>query len=651
MQKNFLWVFTLSALILLNSCKPGGNLGSAEKSLEKEQYNNAMESYKRAYTSTKDKQKKAEIAYKIAEILRLNRDYVKAEGWYRKAATGGYSDAALHYNLGEVLKMNERYEDAIKEFEEYKKNAPGDPHADEQIELSKAAMDWKKNPKTRFVVENFKKANSPQNDFAPMLAKDGLYFSSDREGTTGKKTFGRTGGRYSDIFYVEKKAQKRGSKTFTWGDATLIPGEVNSMMNEGTPTFDEKGNTMYYTQCNGTKGDSIKNCVVMMARKRGKDWTDPTVLPFCNDTTVDYGHPSISPDGQRLVFASDEPNGKGKHDLYISTYVKRSRTWSDPINLGDIINTTGEELFPYFLNDTTLYFASDGHIGMGGMDIFVSYGKHPDWKKPVNLKYPVNSGGDDFGITFEETGDAGFFTSNRPKSQGDDIYSFYLTPLVFTLSGVVYNANTNQPVPNATVILENKKGEKKEAKTDDNGKYFYKLDKSMDYEVKATKKNFFNSAEEFKTTVGLEYSADLTQDLVITPQEVTLELKGIYYDLDKADLRPESEKTLDSLANILVEIPYITIEVGSHTDCRASMEYNDDLSQRRAKSVVDYLVDKKGIDADRLVAKGYGERQLKTPCPCEGNEGAGLQCTEEQHQENRRTEVKVLSNNYVPKNK
>lgn len=646
MRKSYLWIFVLPILLSLHSCTTG--VKDAQTAETREQYYQAIEAYKKAYSGTKDRAKKAEIGNKIADLLLLNRNSAQAEIWYTKAQAMGYSDAKLHYSLGEALKMNEKYPQALKEFEIYEKEVPGDARVAEQKELIKAAQDWKNNPHTRFVVDNFKPANSPQGDWSPFLFKDQLFFTSDRNGTTGKKIFNRTGGNYSDIYVMDRKYSKD-KKNVKWSAPSILEGDINTIMNDGTAYLDSKGNNIYYTQCNGVKGDSVKNCVVMMADKKGKGWGNGVVLPFCVDTTVDYGHPAISPDGQKLLFSSDMPGGKGKHDLYLSTYVKRSRTWSDPINLGGVINTEGDEEFPYWLNDTTFYFSSDGHIGMGGLDIFLTHGKNPDWAKPQNLKYPINSGGDDFGICFDESLDAGFLTSNRLRSQGDDIYSFYLTPLVFTISGVVYNTKTNKPEHNVTVSLEGHNGSKKTVQTDDNGKYFFKLDKGVDYEVRGKKKNYFNSAPQYKTTKGLDYSANLEQDLTVTPQDVEITLRGIYYDLDKADLRPESQGTLDTLLGIMNEYPYIVIEIGSHTDCRASYAYNDTLSQKRAKSVVNYLISK-GIDADRMEAKGYGERQLLNNCGCEDNKGPGMDCTEEEHQINRRSTFKVLRNDYVPKN-
>lgn len=644
-------LYTFCIGLGLSACKSGGNITDAETAMKQEQYSVAINNYKGAYSGIKDKKKRADVAFKIGEAMRLNRDFVKAEGWYQKAISGGHTDPMVYYQLGEVMKMNEKYEEALVQFETYAKEVPSDERAKEQIEVVKSYLESKKNPRTRFVVESFKIANSVANDFSPMLLeKEGMVFSSDREEATGKKVYGRTGISYTDLFLIPKVKQ---GKTTRWkGPATVIAGGVNTDFNDATATFDEKGSTMYYTSCNGYFSETNKkqrpNCVIMKATKKGKDWVpDAEPLSFCTDTTIDYGQPTLSPDGTKMIFSHDGPQGIGGKDLYIVTYVKRSRTWGDPVNLGEVINTGNDEMFPYFYNDTTLYFSSDGHIGIGGLDVFVSYGTGETWTKPKHIPAPLNSGGDDFGIVFEEGGESGYFTSNRNsanyKSRGDDIYSFTMTPLVFTLSGVVYDKDTKRPLSNSTVTLVDQTTKNKvTATTDATGAYLFKLNKSTDYLVSAEKDKYLGSTDEEQSTVGLEFSTDLTQDLVLS--RTGFELEGILYDLDSDALRDTSKKVLDSLAQIMTDYPKLIIELGSHTDCRASAEYNQDLSQRRAQSVVNYLVNEKKIAPGRLVAKGYGETQLKNPCPCDRvDNDQGVSCTEEQHQGNRRTTVSVLS--------
>jgi len=646
-------ILFIGLTFLVGSCAKGG-FKSADEAKKKEQYWIAIEKLKKAYGSEKkDKAKKGQIAEDIGQLLLENRDFLRAEGWFMKARAMGNNSSSVTYGLGEVYKMNENYDKAMVEFQDFLKNNPGDKRGQDQVALMSAVKEWIDHPKSRFVVEKFSRANSTENDYSPMLLKkEAMYFSSDRPGTLSKggTKFGRTGLNYSDIFVMPRNAAGKGDKkVYTWGTPSPLPEPVSTIMNDGTPCFDEKGQTIYYTQCNGIKGDSVKNCVIMQARRRGKEWADPSVLPFCNDTTVDYGTPALSPDGQRLIFATDLPGGKGKKDLWMSTYVKRGRTWSDPINLGDIINTEGNEMFPYFMDDTTLLYSSDGFVGMGGLDIYRTTGTNPTWTKPENLKYPLNSGGDDFGITYEEDKQSGFFTSNRKGSQGDDIYSFYMTPLIFTLKGVVREEKSGERIRNSKVVLEGRDNNSKiETLTNDTGGYFFKLDKETDYEVYTNKKFYFPSQHKNKTTKGLNFSADLVQDLTIRTSKVELTL-NILYDLGSAEIRPDAAKLLDSFSEVLNDIPYVTVEMGSHTDCRASAAYNDSLSTARSNASIKYLISK-GIEPERMVGKGYGESQLLNDCGCENGTGKGMDCTEEQHQINRRTTVKVLTYDYKSKN-
>ncbi|RYD79514.1 MAG: hypothetical protein EOP53_09540, partial [Sphingobacteriales bacterium] len=636
----------------LGACKSGGDITSAEKAFSQEQYSVAINNYKGAYSSIRDKAKRAEVAFKIGEAMRLNRDFLKAESWYQKAITGGYKDPKVYYELGEVLKMNEKYDEAVVQFETYVKEMPSDPRGNEQITVIKEYLNSQKEPCIRFQVENFKLANTSSNDFAPMLLeKEGLVFASDREDATGKKVFGRLGGSYADLFILNKKITGTSkNKVEKWvTPAAVIAGGINTDYNEATPTFDPKGGVMYYTQCNGVKGDK-PNCVIMMAKKKGKEWVpEPEPLPFCTDTTIDYGQPALSPDGTKLIFSMDGPGSVGGKDLYITTYVKRSRTWGDPVNLGPMINTDKDEMFPYFFNDTTLYFSSDGHAGLGGLDIFVSNGMGETWTKPKHLRSPLNSGGDDFGIVYDANGESGYFTSNRVSGRGgDDIYSFANIPPVFTLKGIVRDKDTKKPVGNATVtLLDEKTNKKTTAVTDATGAYMFKLNIATSYTISADKEGYLGSVDEHQTTVGLECNADLVQDLEIS--RTGFELKGIYYDLDSDSLRPEAKIILDTLVQVLTDYPKLIIELGSHTDCRASAEYNQDLSQRRAQSVINYLVNTKGIPSGRMVAKGYGETQLVNNCQCDRKDNdTGIHCTEEEHQLNRRTTVRVLSFNWRP---
>jgi peptidoglycan-associated lipoprotein len=667
-----LFIVCLSSMVFsgLTSCNSiKGTERDAVQAEKNEQFYIAIQIRSGLYKSSKKKDEKAYNAFKIAEDMRVNRDYHHAQGWYQKAINAGYNvkEPIVYWKLGDMQKMDEKYDEALATFETYKKEKPSDPNIDEQIRVIKEFMADKGGCQLYF-VDPFKIANSPQNDYSPvLLKKDGMVFTSDRDDATGKKTFGRTGLKYSDLFILTKK--KSGKVMKLSGPAVPLAGDVNTDKNQGCATFDAKETIMYYTDCNGpfvldvTKKNDEKNidkkrkmpnCVIKYATKKGKEWTNPEVVNFCTDTSINYGQPALSPDGNRLIFSMNGPTTKGGHDLYLSTYVKRSRTWSTPINLGENINTTGDEMFPYFFNDTTLYFSSDGWPGLGGLDLFVSYGQGETWSKPKHLKAPLNSGGDDFAIAFDDNKTTGYLSSNRPKSRGDDIYAFTIPPQTFTLSGLAYRKDSTGgkvkrvPLPGTCVTLTVKSTKKKfTATTDKAGYYKFVITADMEYDVIGRKRGFFNSNKEHVSTMGLDCSKDLTQDLDLTVPVITV--YGLNYDLDKADIKPEFIPRLDSLYNIMITYPFMTFEIGSHTDCRASYAHNDSLSLARSKSVVDWLI-AKGIEKERLKAHGYGEHMLLNNCGCEPNNvGPGKDCTEAEHAINRRTTIKVLSYDFKSK--
>lgn len=642
-----MFIFAIAALI--TGCGSVSSIEKANNAYDLYQFNTAVEMYKKILTKEKDKKVKAEVTLKVANCYRFMNEYSKAENYYRKVVKMPNSDPIAYYYLGEMLKRQEKYEDAIIAFKDYIREVPGDPVGETALKSAEDAIQWKKE-KTRYVVEPFKIVNSKANDFALMYYRKGAFvFTSDREESTGGNLFDWTMQKHTDIYFIEPE----GKSTTKYKKPALIDEDqiVNTKFNEGVVTFDSRFNTMYYTQCNDASGKG-HNCRIFVIRKKGKVWGEPEVLGFCTDSFTMYGHPSLSPDGKKLYFVSDMEGGYGGLDIWMATYVKRGKTWGDPVNLGPVINTTGDEMFPFAYTNDRLYFSSNGHPGMGGLDIFYSDKVDDVWTKPVNMKSPVNSGGDDFAVIVEKGGTIakgyrGYFSSNRPGSKGDDIYQFYMTPLEYTLSGTVFNLKTKEVIPDATVTLTINDTFRVAVKTDASGGYKFQLAPENEYSVDAFKKFFFDSEIKYVSTVGLEFSEDFVRDLYLDPfLPVDVELQGIYYDLDKYTLRPESMVVLDSLYNIMMKHPYIVIEIGSHTDCRASVEYNQKLSENRAKAVTDYL-EYRGIPPDRMQAIGYGESQIANGCTCEGNEGPGLECTEEQHQQNRRTTFRIIRTDYV----
>jgi peptidoglycan-associated lipoprotein len=645
---------TFCLVTFIHSCKSGkGSMEEARKSFAKKEFFVAGENYKAVYSKTKNKDEKNEACFKTAECYRLSNDMKNAENWYRKTVKSDPKNLEAQLKLAQSLKSNQKFSEAIIEFNTYKKENPADAEeADKQIKGCEYALKWK-NEKTRYVIENVKALNSKWSDFAPMwYKKDQLVFTSDRDKGSSTKMYGWTGNQYTDIYTATWKAEKKSPNVIKYGIPALIDKDkVNTPFNDGTATFDSKYTTIYYTQCSGKDGKG-KFCRIYSATASGSEWTDPAPLSFSTDSFT-CGHPTLSKDGQTMYFSSDMPGGYGGKDIWFVTYSKRGKTWGDPVNLGPVINTAGDEMYPFVHEDGTLYFSSNGHTGLGGVDIFYTKGETTEWGDPINMKSPINSGGDDFSLILSKDKESGFFSSNRDGGKGqDDIYRYYMTPLVFTLSGVARDVKTKAVLTNTVLTITNSSDSVKLIiKTDAAGSYKITLKPKTDYELFGAHEDYYDSKLEFQTTKGLEVSTDLIQDLLLEPfdYEKVFTLEGIYYDLDKANLRPRSKEILDTIVDLMTRYPKIRLELGSHTDCRADSLYNVDLSQRRADSAVNYI-GSKGIDVVRLVAKGYGETKLVNDCACEGS-WVKRACTEEEHQLNRRTTFKLLDNNYVPKNK
>lgn len=656
MKKNATLLFSCIACMLLLGfgCKGPASLQEANKTYDKQEYHEAAEMYNDVYKNSKNKNEKKEAAYKMGISYVMYGEYAKAEKAFEKADKANYGPAAK-LKMADAIKAQERYADAIIKYNEYLKENPTDELAIASKEGCESALKWK-NEKTRYVVENFKKINTKQADFAPFfIEKEGLYFTSDREGGKDKGEYDWTGNYHTDI-WVTKMKSRRGE--INWENPVIVEGSVNTNFNDGVASFGNKGRIMYYTQCNNADGKGL-TCKIYSATKRGKDaYEEPLLLNF-NSDSFNCGQPCLSEDGKQLFFASDMPGGYGGHDLYVVNYVKRGNTWGDPINLGPIINTAKDEMYPYVHSDGTLYFASNGHMGIGGLDIFYTTGSGEEWSKPLNIKSPINSGGDDFAIWLAADKESGYFTSNRTGGRGnDDIYSFNMKPCEITTSVIVRDCKTKQILPNIEVYISNNKDtSEKVFITDKTGAVKFPGVRNTSYEIYSKTDaiidgNFYkNSTREFAITNDECFKEYIVQ-LEMCPIPFVFTVEGILYGLDSADIRPSAAKILDdSVISVMNRFPFITIELGSHTDCRASNEYNNQLSQRRADSAVRYLISR-GIDSARLTAKGYGETELRLKkCACDLHDYGNKICSEEEHQLNRRTTVKITGFDYKPKPK
>jgi peptidoglycan-associated lipoprotein len=631
------------------------------------QFNSAAELYKKAYAKEKRKDIKAEEIFKIAECYRNVHDTKQAESWYSKAIEAKYPNPKAVLYLAEMMKANEKYAEAIVQYNAYKELAPGDKKGEEGAKSCELAQKWKDKP-SRYAVANETQINGASSDFSPMYADkkyNEVYFTSTREGATGAVIDAITGGNFSDVYTV--KRDKKGK----WSTATPLGVEINSAQNEGSVFLNNKVSTMYFTRCPIVKKKNM-GCQILSAERKGMDWGVATVVPIAVPDTIAVGHPALTPDESKLFFASDMAGGQGGKDIWMVEIDKKTKTWGTPVNLGPTINTADDEMYPFVHDDGTLYFASSGHLGMGGLDIYKAEKSGDNFTGVSNLRYPINSAADDFGIVFEGKNERGFFTSNREGGKGDDdIYSFNLPALLHVTQGVVRDVDTQKPVAGAKVKLVGSDGSTVELTTDANG--VYKFDKNgteqyvkpnVTYQIYASMANFFNSDKVRFTTVGDETSKTFDQALTLKSIEKPIELPNIFYDLGKAELRPESMVSLDGLVNTLNENPGITIKLGSHTDSRGDDKSNQVLSQARAQSVMDYLVSK-GIEIERLTALGYGETAPKTlasnlvtaagftiPAGTALVEKYILKLKvkedqEEAFQQNRRTDFLVLTTNFV----
>jgi peptidoglycan-associated lipoprotein len=604
-------------------------------------YYRANELYKKKYAKAKKDPLKAEIAFHLGQSYSKTNNYEEALNWYEKSVNDGNKNPEATWKYAKALANNGRYDDAIVQYTEYKAMAPDDPNTAGEIENCNQAKEWKENP-TRAVIENLGALNTKYYDFAPVKsnATNGLFITSSRMESTGNSTDGWYGEKFFDLFSA---AQDNNGK---WSTPVAVESPVNSSSSDGVPYYHEKTRTLFFTRCNKLKGKE-GNCRLMMARWDGSKWSEPEFLPFTSEDFTS-GHPVLSADGTTLYFASDMPGTLGGKDIFKVSWNAADSSWGTPANLGYAVNTPKDEMFPYLAEGGKLYFTSNGHAGMGGLDIFSSVNEGGSWSEATNLQYPMNTSADDFGIIFTTDKD-GFLSSNRSGGLGmDDIYSFHIPVPVFTVSGRVYDTDTKESIAGATVELFGSDGTALSVKTGGDGMYRYDLKAETKYKISASYTGYLTKFLEV-TTVGLEDSKDFVGDFDFPLKSTAkpIELREIYYDLDKATLRAESKKELDALITILNENPTITIKLVAHTDTRASDAYNQDLSDRRAKSVVDYLIDK-GIAAERLSSEGRGERE-NIVSDAEIAKMASTAEKEAAHQKNRRTEFSVLSTDYVPK--
>ena len=645
-------LFSLTSLNV-NAQKKNRKMVKADQAFTLEQYNKAAELYKKAYQSTKSRALKSEIIFKQAECYRFSGNIKRAESYYKRAVKAKYPDVIVYLRYADVLRMNEKYEEAKVQYKKYIQLNPTDVTGEMGLKSCDYSINWLANP-TRYKVEIMPLVNSRFSDFSPSFGNgeySELYFTSSRSGGFSNKIDDRTGETFTDLY--SSKLNKKGK----WSVPLILPEPVNSEGNEGSVALNKRGTTMYFTKCDVQKKKAL-GCNIYVSKRKGKIWGAPTLLQIKVDSNTTLGHPTINEDESILIFSSDLRGGYGGKDLWIVKQQKRGK-WSDPVNLGPAVNTKGDEMFPFLHSDGTLYFSSTGHIGMGGFDIFKSTPDENDsYSSITNLKYPVNSSGHDFGMIIENSGERGYLTSDRKGGKGgDDIYQFELPPLILALKGVITDSKSGAILTNTNVVLSSSEGVAIETKTDNTGSYTFKLDPLLSYEILASLEGYLNK-KMTETTVGIDENKVFIVDVIMDPVKKEIILPKIEYDFAKWNLRDKSISDLDMLAESLVDNPNVVIELKSHTDFVGNNKSNLRLSQKRADACIIYLISV-GIDAGQLVAVGAGENE---PFVIENKNGRfkeGDVLTEsyinkikfkknkkKAHQYNRRTSFKVLREDY-----
>jgi outer membrane protein OmpA-like peptidoglycan-associated protein len=702
--------------LMITSASFGQNNGpavKAEKLHKALAYHEAIEEYQKVLVKEPEN---ATALRGIADCYRMTNNTEKSEFYYAKIAKLPDARPVEKLQYAQALMYNGKYSEAKQYFTEYASGATTDERAQNSLAaIEKMQQFFVDSAKTRIHKMSL---NSDKADFSPVFLNDGVVFVSSREAGAKDKTHSWTGNPFLALYYSKgTDANLRSAEVFA--------REMESKFNDGPVCFNQSGTEMFLTRNNSSvasRNDKVAKLKIVHSKLADGKWSSPKDLPFVNQK-YNTAHAYLTVDGKRLYFSSDMPGGFGGMDLYYSEKTKDS--WGSPINLGNKINTKGNELFPFVNVDNSLYFASDGLIGLGGLDTYECMFSDGNWSEPRNMGYPLNTNSDDFGLILSKDGSKGYLSSNRSGGKGDDdIYfvelfkkiivygtvtekrtgkiiggaevvlkdrdgkqigvtnanadgyyefelefnkdynllaqkdgfskesktastvnftstrielNFQLEKTAIGVEGVVSDKETGTPLNGAVVVLMDKDGKEiSKVTTGADGYYFFELEGERNYKVKGSMEGYFAKSE-LVSTKGAKTGVirkDLPLEKLILNKAIRLD--NIYYDLAKWNIRPDAAKELDKLVTILKDNPTIVIELSSHTDCRASDAYNLDLSDKRAKSAAKYIVEKGGVAKERITGKGYGESVLINHC------ANGVKCSEAEHQENRRTEFKVL---------
>ena len=686
MRKCHILILSVVGALLLISCGADQAMKKGDKFYAVGEYFDAATQYRKAYTHTPSKQRvlKGQRAMKVADCYRRIHFTTKAITAYQNALRYKQDDSLTHLYMGQLHMRNGSYKEAAKHFQmaidslsmvyhnskesgntgdseqrSDKENAQFLNSIDNYISLAKTGLkaaqqapDWKKEG-SDYTIKRMDLFNSRRAEYSPMLSGDEdeqLYFTSTRNQAQGDEYSGITGAKNADIFLSQKDDKGK------WSKPQTIDSELNSTMDEGACCFSPDGKSMYLTICK-TDPNYPRYATIAVSNRSDASWSKPTELTLSKDTLSSFAHPAVSPDGQWLYFVSDMPGGLGGFDIW------RCQIHGNEVgsleNLGEPVNTPGDEMFPTFRPNGDLYFSSNGHPGLGGLDIYIAKPTETGWMME-HPGFPLNSQGDDFGMTFEGMKNQGFFSSNRGDARGfDHIYSFFNPDIIQTVKGWVYEQEGYE-LPAAQVYMVGNDGTNLRLSVRGDGSFEQVIKPNVDYVLMAACKGYLNHQQQLKVS-PVKASEEYVLQFPLYNISAPVLIENIFYDFDKATLRPESSVALDSLVDLLNQNPHITIELSAHTDYKGSDQYNERLSQQRAESVVRYLI-QHGIAADRLTPKGYGEgmpKQIKKrvaekyPFLKEGDKLTEEFITalpEEQQEEcnqlNRRTEFRVLQTTY-----
>lgn len=620
-----IYILPLLIVIVFSSCT-GYHIRKGDNFYDHYAFAKAIKFYEKANAKKPTTPVKERLA---SSYLQLN-EVEKAHNLYEKLVTKENVNPIVFFNYGKALMGMGNHQSAAKYFKIYLEHYPDDVVANMLFSSAMSVNDRFRDT-TLFTLKPIV-TETKASAFAVVEYQDGIVFNADKEVFLPNKKSQWTGKSYTNLYFMQKDEEGN------WLDPELLKGDVSGPFHDGPATFNKDGDVVYFTRSNYFRRkvkvdeNNVSNLKIFRAELVGDKWKNLTEFPF-NSDDYSVGHPSLSADGKTMYFVSDMPGSLGGTDIYKTTLV--DGTWTTPENLGSVINTPGNEMFPYIHEDGSLYFSSNAHTSIGGLDVFITYFTGEKWAQPENLNYPINSTGDDFAFTINPETRTGFVSSSRTGN--DAIYKFKKNDPTFKLFGIAKKKDTEEPVEGVTVqIINEETGKVIDQVSNDQGMFDLQLELESDYLLICTKEGCFARTDKLSTK-GLRFSEDFYADFLVQEIEVgkPIVLENIYYDFDKYYIREDAALELEKLVKLLVDNPQLEIELGSHTDSRGSARYNRILSDKRAKAAVDYLV-KRGIDASRLTWKGYGKSNLINHCD------DGVVCTEEEHQSNRRTAFKVV---------